>query len=256
MGPFPHELVRFACPLINPPSQHGLFQNKLHNLQLAIDRMQGTTLPPGASFNFWAHALPPTTENGYREGAMFIRNRVTTSTGGGLCQLSGLLYNLALLAGCGILERFPHSIDAYGEARYLPLGRDATLAYGYKNLRFANGHNFALRLELAVNEREVSGVIWSEQAFEGRIELSTRELAVLPPAQRVYHDAALAPGEQRVEVGLVGRIVGASRQVFLDDGRVWQEPLSRDHYRATPTRVYRRLGLVERGLHRIHRGLR
>ncbi len=232
---FPHQVAGYACPLVNPPAQRHLFLNKIHNLQLAIGRMQGFVLLPGEEFSFWRLALEPVAENGYREGAMFINYRVTTSMGGGLCQLSGLIYNLALLAGCEITERFNHSIDAYGESRYIPLGRDATVAYGKKNLRFRNPYAFALRLDLDVNEQCTSGSMWAEQCLPHAISIETEMMEVLPsPIERVP-DGTLLPGEEKVEEGLSGKIVQAWRTTATSSSDIRKEFLSQDHYHATPT---------------------
>jgi len=57
--------------------------------------------------------------------------------GGGLCQLSGIIYHAVLEAGLEILERHPHSLDIYtATTRYTPLGSDAAVVYGHKDLRF------------------------------------------------------------------------------------------------------------------------
>ena len=237
---FPHALATYSCPLINPPAQRHMFLNKLHNIELAISRMQGLVLEMGQEFDFWALAQAPTVENGYREGAMFINHRVSSSVGGGLCQLSGLVYNLALLSGCTITERFNHSIDAYGEDRYIPLGRDATVAYGFKNLRFRNPHRFPIRLELRVTEREASGAIRGTDQPTQTISIRTETLAVLPSPRRWRHDGQLDRGTERIEPGLTGKLVKAWRIRHHADGQQTSEFLARDHYHATPTLVVRR----------------
>ena len=43
---------------------------------------------------------------------------------------------LALLSGCQPVVRHAHSIDAYGEGRYVPLGRDSSVAFGFRDLVF------------------------------------------------------------------------------------------------------------------------
>jgi hypothetical protein len=237
---FAVELAAYACPLVNPPAQRHMFMNKLHNLELAIGRMQGLVLEPGQEFSFWELALAPTVENGYREGAMFINHRVTSSIGGGLCQLSGLVYNLALLSGCAIVERFNHSIDAYGEDRYIPLGRDATVAYGRKNLRFRNPHATPLRFTLHVTEQAASGTVHGTAPLAERISIRTKTLAVLPSPRRWRHAPELPRGEERIEPGLTGKLVKAWRIRQSPDGGETAEFLSRDHYRATPTQLFRR----------------
>jgi hypothetical protein len=57
------------------------------------------------------------------------------AVGGGLCQISNALYEAALQAGCRIIERHPHSRIVPGSAA--ALGRDATVAWNYVDLRFA-----------------------------------------------------------------------------------------------------------------------
>ncbi len=235
---FPFELAEYSCPLINPPSQRGLFENKLHNIRLAISRIQPPMLNPGQEFSFWRMALAPTAENDYREGAMFINHQVRTSLGGGLCQLSGLLYNLALLSGCEIVERHNHSIDAYGEERYIPLGRDATVAYGRKNLRFRNPYDFALAIELHVDERRAWGRVLGSKPIQHKIRIETELLATLDSPNRRKADPALPPGQLLEKAGLTGKIVKAWRVFELPDRTCHTEMLSRDRYAATPTYIH------------------
>jgi VanW like protein len=239
---FPVELTSYACPLINPPAQRHMFENKIHNIALAISRMAPLVLAPGQAFSFWDRALAPTVENGYRDGAMFVNRRVIASVGGGLCQLSGAIYNLALLAGLHILERHNHSIDAYGEERYIPLGRDATVAYGRKDLRFRNPHRFPVAIELHVDQRQVSGRVTGTQPLDCAIRIETALIRTIASPRKRVADPALVVGEEVVEPGLTGKVVRAWR-VFESPGQPpRRERLSRDRYRERPTLV--RFGAV------------
>jgi len=234
---FPVTLAGYACPLIDPPSQRHMFENKIHNIELAISRMRPLILASGQAFSFWDCALAPTLDNGYREGVMFVNRRVVGSVGGGLCQLSGCLYNLALLAGLQILERHNHSIDAYGEARYIPLGCDATVAFGRKDLRFRNPHRVPVGLELSVDRRQVSGQVMSTQPLECAIRIETALIKTIASPRKRVADRDVALGEEIVEPGLTGKVVRAWR-VFERPGQsARRESLSRDRYRETPTRV-------------------
>jgi vancomycin resistance protein VanW len=235
----PFTLAGYSCPLIDPPSQRGLFANKVHNITLAISRIS-PRLDPGQEFSFWHQALEPSAANGYRDGATFIRQRVTTSTGGGLCQLSGLIYNLALLSGCEILERFPHSIDAYGEDRYIPLGRDATVAHGHKDLCFRNVHDFPIALELYVNARRAWGAVRASRPLRKTITLETDLVDTTPSPSEVRVDARLAPGEEVIESsGFAGKSVLIFRIVTEWSGETHRELVSHDRYAATPTVIRR-----------------
>lgn len=129
-------------------------ENKKHNLALAISGFQDTAVRPGQIFSFW-HLVPrPTEKAGYKVGINIIAGKLDFDVGGGLCQLSGLLYHLALAAGMEIVERHPHSVDLYtDETRYTPLGADATTAYGYKDLRIRNtlGADVCFRVRIQDN---------------------------------------------------------------------------------------------------------
>jgi vancomycin resistance protein VanW len=125
--------------IVQPINVSEWAENKKHNLRIAISRFQNLPVYPREIFSFWHYVGNPRKKAGYKMGINIIKGRLDFEYGGGLCQLSGLLYHLALASGLGIVERYPHSADLYtDETRYTPLGADATTAYGYKDLRFKN----------------------------------------------------------------------------------------------------------------------
>lgn len=112
---------------------------KRHNLRLAADALQRTCIASGEVFSFSRIVGPPIASRGFRAGRTLVGGEVAASIGGGLCQLSGLLYIAALECGLEIVERHPHSLDIYTDAtRFAPLGADATVVYGHRDLRFRN----------------------------------------------------------------------------------------------------------------------
>src|SRR5262249_1040751 len=148
---------------ICPDGQKHIFENKMHNLGLAVGRMQGLVIAPGEIFSFWRLVGKPTGSNGFLDGATFLQGKVSSPVGRRLCQLSGLIRNVALLGRCSILERHGHSIDAYGEGRYIPLGRDATVTYPRADLCFRNPHPFPLVLWLDVTRERAQGRLMSPE---------------------------------------------------------------------------------------------
>lgn len=114
-------------------------EKKKHNLALAIKRIQDVAIQPGEIFSFWHLVGKPDRAKGYVEGRSLVDNQLKAEVGGGLCQLSGLIYFLTLKAGLITLERHSHTHDIYTEStRFAPLGSDATIVYGYKDFRFQN----------------------------------------------------------------------------------------------------------------------
>lgn len=112
---------------------------KIHNIELALRVIENLPIPPGGVFSFWHLVGRPTPSRDFRVGRSLLGGQLRADYGGGLCQLSGIIYHASLLAGLQILERHAHSRDIYDDTtRYTPPGADATVAYGFKDLRLAN----------------------------------------------------------------------------------------------------------------------
>lgn len=168
----PYLWTTFECPVVNHPTQASLLPSKVFNMQLACTKLNGLIIRPNEIFSFWRIIGPPTKENGFLSGPTFERGEIITSYGGGLCQISGLLYNLALYSGLKILERHPHSIDAYGNNRYLPLAQDATVAWISKDLCFQNNTNSELQIFIKANQEKVKGLVHAEYELEHSIHIN------------------------------------------------------------------------------------
>jgi vancomycin resistance protein VanW len=197
--------------------------------------MHGLILGPGEIFSFWHLVGPPEEKNGYKEGATFIKQRVSASVGGGLCQLSGLIHNLALLSGCRILERHNHSIDAYGNERYVPLGRDATVAHPQLDLCFRNPHPFPLLMTFDIQPDQARGWILSTQPLPHEIRIEVTLLGTYPSPSIEGSGLTLSVGSQTAEKGFDGHKV-STRRIFVSQGKVVRdERLGTSYYRPTPS---------------------
>ncbi|MCW7492809.1 VanW family protein [Leptospira sp. 2 VSF19] len=154
---------KLTLPIFPSPFKEG----KLHNLQIAIERMNHRVLYPGKIFSFWYEIGEPTTKKGYKEGRVIRGGQVSSEIAGGLCQLSGIIYYLSLELGLEILERFPHSRDLYNEeTRFTPLGTDASIVYPTKDLRIKNTFSFPLHFSWELKESELSFHVRSEKPIK------------------------------------------------------------------------------------------
>ncbi len=141
------------------------FGNKVYNLTLASQKISGYVLLPGQVFSFWNIIGNP--ERGFKKGRSIINGQLSEETGGGLCQVSGIIYHAALLGGLEVLERHNHSIDIYtNETRFTPLGTDATVVYGYKDLRVRNNLGFPVRFNLGVSGNSISVQLQSAEKIQ------------------------------------------------------------------------------------------
>jgi len=131
------------------------FDNKIYNLTLASKKINQYIIMPNQIFSFWNIIGNPETQ--FKKGRSIVSGKMSEESGGGLCQVSGIIYYAGLLSGLEVLERHNHSIDIYTDkTRFTPLGTDATVVYGYKDLRLRNNLGFPFRLNLEVAGNTIS----------------------------------------------------------------------------------------------------
>lgn len=149
-------------------------QAKIHNMGLAIERVNNLPVPSRAILSFWHVVGRATARRGFLPGRSLLGGQLRPDYGGGLCQLSGLIYYASLIAGLEILERHPHSRDIYNDqTRYAPLGADATVAYGFKDLRVLNNYSFPVCYRVSVKQDKAACQVCSPKPInECRVEFS------------------------------------------------------------------------------------
>jgi len=156
-------VAQSVTPLWSDPSlsETAMQFGKVQNLRRAAAALDGRLLTPGAVFSFWRHVGRATPGRGFASGRMLREGCMVAAVGGGLCQLSNALYDVALGAGCRIVERHAHSHRVPGSAA--AVGRDATVAWNYVDLRFEAPR--PLRLSVKLDARDlVVGLLGKEPA--------------------------------------------------------------------------------------------
>jgi hypothetical protein len=158
-------LAESVTPLWSDPRHsEARFQfGKVENLRNAAQHFDGLVLPAGRIFSFWKQLGRPSRVRGFVTGRMLKEGCMIASTGGGLCQISNALFEVALGSGCAIVERHAHSRAVPGSAAQS--GRDATVAWNYVDLRFRAPQDMRLKVQLSATTLTV-------QLF-GREELRT-----------------------------------------------------------------------------------
>ena len=88
-------------------------ENKVTNLRLAVKRLDGLILYPGETFSYWKRIGKPTARKGYKEGMVLFLGQIGGDIGGGLCQLSNLIFWMTLHTPLTVTERYRHSHDVF-----------------------------------------------------------------------------------------------------------------------------------------------
>ncbi|WP_059172731.1 VanW family protein [Bacillus sp. FJAT-27445] len=132
--------------------------NKIKNLKLAIDRLDGVIIQPGETFSYWKLIGNPTKAKGYVDGMVLHYGKFTKGTGGGLCQLSNLIYWMTLHTPLTVTERHRHSFDVFPDSnRTQPFGSGATCSYNYLDLQIKNGTDVPYQLHVRLTDSHLVG---------------------------------------------------------------------------------------------------
>src|SRR5205085_11514409 len=131
---------------------------RAHNIQLAVQTVNGTVIPSGQTFSLNQALGKRTQARGYRTAVVFERGKKVPGIGGGVSQVTGTLFNAALLAGLKVREYHNHSRPV----PYLPVGRDATLAWGLKDLKFKNNTPAPIKLSYTIKGNRLVASLYGQ----------------------------------------------------------------------------------------------
>ena len=207
------------------------------NLQLAVNKINGTVLLSGEEFSYNAIVGERTIAAGYKEAKVYENGQIVDGLGGGICQISSTLYNAVVLANLEVTERRNHQFIT----SYLPAGRDATVVYGSQDFKFKNTKKYPVKVMASINNGvakiEIKGL---KEENESEISFDTHTISTIPFSTKYIDDKNLAEGEEKVEQKGVNGIVTETYKVERVNGVITTKTLlSKDTYNAMQ-RVVRR----------------
>lgn len=152
-----------------------LQKNKVVNLRLACARIDGILLRPGETFSFWKLVGSPTSRRGYVEGMTLHNGKIVPGVGGGLCQLSNMIFWMSIHTPLTIVERHRHGFDSFPDSnRTQPFGSGATCFYPHGDLMIRNDTDDVYQLNVSVGEEYLSGELRVSAAPEYKFEIVER----------------------------------------------------------------------------------
>ncbi len=177
-GDLPYVIFEHKTPLIRRLAgvDIELQKNKIINLRLAVRKLNGLLMEQGQVFSYWREVGKPTKAKGYLEGMVLHDGIITSGTGGGLCQLSNLIYWMSLHTPLTVIERWRHGYDVFPDAnRAQPFGSGATCAYPYIDLQIKNKTEQKFQLKLEVTDDYLIGKWLSDKEVDCKYEIFEKE---------------------------------------------------------------------------------
>jgi vancomycin resistance protein YoaR len=217
-----HKLVSYTTQMGESSS------NRIHNVHLMADFIDGTVIEPGQVFSFNQVVGPRTSERGFLEGQEIIGSLVLPSIGGGVCQTATTLFNDAFELGLPILERTNHNLYL---AHY-PLGRDATVSWGGPDFRFRNDLKHGLLIKTSYTDQTLTFTFYGTSEARRVVSHTGPQTNWTSPGMNYAIDPNAAPGSMRVVAGTgeLGFDIVVTRSVYDKSGKLLRHDVFKSHY--------------------------
>jgi hypothetical protein len=130
--------------------------NRVGNIRLASESINGHVLMPGDEFSFNGVVGRRSTDRGYRSAPALSQGETIQSVGGGVCQVSSTIHAAIRTTGIEVTAQRRHSRSV----PYMPWGHDATVFFPYLDFKFVNNTNYPLRLDVELEGRYLEVYVW------------------------------------------------------------------------------------------------
>jgi vancomycin resistance protein YoaR len=224
--------------LVSYTTQMGVSSsNRIHNVHLMADFIDGTVIKPGQVFSFNDVVGPRTADRGFLEGQEIIGSLVLPSIGGGVCQTATTLFNDAFELGLPILERTNHNLYL---AHY-PLGRDATVSWGGPDLKFRNDMKHALLIKASYTDATLTFTVYGTPEGRRVVSHTSPQTNWTHPSMNYAVDPRAPRGSVKVVAGSgeLGFDITVTRDVYDASGKKLRHDVFKSHYIPdSPTTVY------------------
>jgi vancomycin resistance protein YoaR len=207
--------------------------NRVHNIHLMADTIDGYVVWPGEEFSINEVVGPRTEAKGYKRDGAIIGGQVTccdepANVGGGVSQYATTIYN-AIFFGCyEDIDHTPHSLYI---SRY-PEGREATMGFPAPDVVFRNDSDAPIIIRNSYDGNSTITVQFYGNNGGRTCESERSERFNYTEPKVVYEaNTAVRPGTERVvSKGSQGWSVTVTRVMTMPDGSVIRQPFTH-HYR-------------------------
>lgn len=149
-----------------------LQENKVTNIKLTCDKINGIVIHPGETFSFWKTVGKTTARKGYKDGLVIHKSKVSKGMGGGLCQMANMIHWLVLNSPLTVTELHHHSDALFpDERRKVPFGTGTSINYNNLDYRFRNTTDQDVQLLVWCEDGELRGELRCGSDFPFTYEL-------------------------------------------------------------------------------------
>ena len=165
-------------------SLSGSSSNRITNVKLAAEKINGVILQPGQTFSYNDVVGQRTKANGFKEAGAYSGGQVVQEVGGGICQVSSTLYYCAMVSNLKINTRTCH----YFPVSYIEPGMDATVSWGGPEFKFTNNRDYPIEIKASVQNGSVTVEIWGTDVDGSYVKMSYTANGLRATTYRTVYD--------------------------------------------------------------------
>lgn len=164
-------------------------ENKVFNLKLTAKKLDGMVIRQGETFSFWKAVRYADKEEPYRDGLTVVNGKMVTTSGGGLCQMSNLLFDLFLHSPLRVVERKGHGKKEFPDPGTSLVGMDATVSEGWIDLKVENRQPQAYQIKIDFDEERIYGFLRTEPEPDAEYEILNKNVTYVKKGGAIYQQA-------------------------------------------------------------------
>lgn len=196
---------------------------RVTNIGRAAELINESLVLPGETFSLNDTIGERTKANGFVKGFIIDKGDFAEALGGGVSQSATTLFNAVFFAGLEDVEHHAHSLYI---SRY-PAGREATVAFGSKDLRFRNNFPTGVLLQAQHAPGYIRVSIWGTKQYDKIESMSSSRYNYKQPESRTSGASGCMP-----QAPVPGFDIDVTR-VFYKNGKVVKR--EKFHTRYNPT---------------------
>ncbi len=141
---------------------------RTRNMEIAAQAIDSTLIQPGSIFSLNDLVGERTAKRGYKEAIIFVDGKKEPGLGGGVSQITGTVFNAALLAGLPIVTYTTHSRPV----SYISLGRDATVSWGNFDMKWKNDTEAPIYISYVVKNGTATATLFGKRTKGQKVRLN------------------------------------------------------------------------------------
>ena len=202
-----HLLFETDCALYNHNTGFDMIyqENKVFNLKLAAKTLNGLLIRPGETFSFWWLVRHADKDTPYKDGLTVTNGKLTTMSGGGMCQMSNLLFWMFLHTPLTIIQRRGHEVKEFPEPNSDEIkGVDATISEGWIDLKVRNDTDCTYQIWVTLDDEKIIGQVSADKEPQALYKITNGSIQYVRESGGIYEYAQV----KRMQVALgTGEII-------------------------------------------------